>query len=193
MLAVATVSRAFDRLSGFAGEWSGPQLRQSLIKSEGTDRGRPAVGELKEERVLVEALRARGMRVTSERLALLEEMFSQHAHLDADQLFRRMKAHGHKISRATVYRNLDLLVECGLARKYRLGQNRFLYEHVHPGQAHDHIVCRACGQVVEFVSPAITALLDQICKAHGFEERESSVAVSGLCGICARNAESRPA
>lgn len=143
----------------------------------------------REQQIFIDALRSRGMRVTSERLALLDEMFSQHSHLDAEQLFERMKTHGHKISRATVYRNLDLLVECGLARKYRLGQDRFLYEHVHPGQTHDHIVCRVCGQVVEFVSPAISALLDRICEAHGFEGGESSLAVSGLCGICAHNAE----
>lgn len=141
----------------------------------------------REKQIFLDSLRARGMRVTSERLALLDEMFSQHGHLDAEQLFDRMKAHGHKISRATVYRNLDLLVDCGLARKYRLGQDRFLYEHVHPGQSHDHISCRQCGQVVEFISPSIAALLGEICKAHGFEEGERTLQVVGLCRICARS------
>lgn len=139
----------------------------------------------------IELLRERGMRVTRERLAVLDEVFSQHAHLDADQIFARMRAHGHKISRATVYRNLDLLVECGLVRKYRLGQDRYLYEHVHAGQYHDHITCRECGQVVEFVSPSITALLREICKAHGFEETGNSFSVVGLCGICARSVGER--
>ena len=141
----------------------------------------------RERQIFLDALRSRGMRVTSERLALLDEMFLQHGHLDAEQLFVRMKAHGHKISRATVYRNLDLLVDCGLARKYRLGQDRFLYEHAHPGQLHDHIACRQCGQVVEFVSAAISSLLGEICKAHGFEEGEKTLHVSGLCGICAQS------
>ena len=145
----------------------------------------------RERTKFIELLRERGMRVTPERLALLDEVFSQHAHLDADQIFDRMKAHGYKISRATVYRNLDLLVESGLARKYRLGQDRYLYEHVHPGQSHHHIVCRECGQVVEFVSPAISALLREICKAHGFEEEENTFAVTGLCGICAQSVSGR--
>lgn len=140
-----------------------------------------------EKSALVHFLRQRGMRVTSERLALLDEMFAQHAHLDADQLYQRMRSHGLKISRATVYRNLELLVECGLVRKYRLGHDRFLYEHVHPGQSHDHITCRECGSVVEFVSPAIHSLLQEILKAHGFVPGESELEVSGLCGICARS------
>ncbi|MDX1643292.1 MAG: Fur family transcriptional regulator [Thermoanaerobaculia bacterium] len=139
----------------------------------------------REQRAFVEFLRQRGMRVTAERLALLDEVFAQHGHLDAEQLFMRMQAHGHKISRATVYRNLDLLVECGLVRKYRLGHDRFLFEHVHPGQSHDHIACRECGSVVEFVSPAISALLEEILKAHGFVPEESALQVMGLCGICA--------
>ncbi len=141
---------------------------------------------LREREILVDALHRRGMRVTVERLALLDEMFLQHGHLDAEQLFERMKTHGHKISRATVYRNLDLLVDCGLARKYRLGQDRFLFEHVHPGQSHDHIACRQCGQVVEFVSPAISSLLGEICRAHGFEVGETALHVAGLCSICSR-------
>lgn len=141
----------------------------------------------REKSAFVEFLRERGMRVTSERLALLDEVFAQHAHLDADQLYQRMQAHGHKISRATVYRNLELLVECGLVRKYRLGHDRFLYEHVHAGQAHDHITCRECGSVVEFVSPAIRSLLQEILKAHGFVAGESALEVTALCGICARS------
>ncbi len=147
----------------------------------------------RERQILIDTLRDKGMRVTNERLALLDEIFSQHGHLDAEQLFERMKAHDHKSSRATVYRNLELLVECGLVRKYRLGRNRYLYEHVHPGQSHDHITCRNCGQVVEFVSPSISALLAEICKAHGFVEGERTVQVMGLCRICAPDSASAKA
>jgi Fur family ferric uptake transcriptional regulator len=143
----------------------------------------------RERRIFVDSLRERGMRVTAERLALLDEIFAQHGHLDAEQLFARMKSHGLKISRATVYRILELLVESGLARKYRMGRDRYLYEHVHPGQTHDHITCRSCGQVVEFVSPSIAALLGEICKAHGFVEGEQALQVMGLCRICAAGDE----
>ncbi len=131
-------------------------------------------------------LRERGHRITSERLLLFDEIYAQHHHLDAETLLLAMQEKGLKISRATVYRNLDLLVECGLVRKQRLGRNRFLYEHVHAGQRHDHLVCRGCGRVVEFVSAGIGALQAEICRAHGFDPSEFSLQISSLCLECAR-------
>jgi Fur family ferric uptake transcriptional regulator len=124
------------------------------------------------------------MRVTAERLALFEEIYAHHDHIDADALLDALKARGVKISRATVYRNLELLVECGLVRKQRLGHDRFLYEHVHPGQRHDHLVCRECGRVVEFVSPGIAALQAEICRAHNFDPGEFNLQIHSLCNDC---------
>lgn len=130
-------------------------------------------------------LKASGRRITGERLAVFEEIFAQHGHLDAETLYRSMRARGLGIGRATVYRNLELLVECGLVRKYRLGRRRYLYEHLHPGQQHDHLVCTACGRVAEFISPGIRALQREICKAHGFVADEHTLQISGLCRDCA--------
>lgn len=143
------------------------------------------MADAREKQKFLQFLRERGQRVTAERLALFDEIFSQHVHIDAEELLRSMQARGLKISRATVYRNLDLLVECGLARKQRLERNRFLYEHMHPGQQHDHLVCTGCGRVVEFVSPGIAALQGEICRAHGFVPSRHSLQISGLCNACA--------
>lgn len=134
-------------------------------------------------------LKERGLRVTRERLALFDEIYVHHDHIDAERLLAAMKKRGHKISRATVYRNLDLLVQCGLVRKYRLGRDRFLYEHVHAGQEHDHLICTGCGRVVEFVSPGITALQSEICRAHGFVPSRHQLQVHGLCRACAEGGE----
>ncbi len=133
-------------------------------------------------------LRAAGHRVTSERLALFDEIFAQHGHIDAEELHAAMRSRGLKISRATVYRNLDLLVLSGLASKQRLGgtgDRRFLYEHLHRGQHHDHLVCASCGRVVEFVSPGIVALQTEICRAHGFAPGHHTLEIRGLCNACA--------
>jgi Fur family ferric uptake transcriptional regulator len=130
-------------------------------------------------------LRSKGLRVTQERLRLFDEIFAQHKHIDAEELLATMKGRGLKISRATVYRNLDLLVDCGLVRKQRLGRDRFLYEHVHGGQHHDHLVCTGCGRVVEFVSQGIAALQSEICRAHGFVPTRHTLQISGLCNDCA--------
>jgi Fur family ferric uptake transcriptional regulator len=129
-------------------------------------------------------LRDRRHRVTAERLALFDEIFSQHGHIDADGLLAAMRQRGLKISRATVYRNLDLLVSSGLARKQRLGRSRFLYEHMHSGQRHDHLVCTGCGRVVEFVSPGIAALQAEICRAHGFLPTVYQLQINGRCQQC---------
>jgi Fur family ferric uptake transcriptional regulator len=147
----------------------------------------------REKEQFLQFLRGRGQRVTGERLALFDEIFSQHGHIDAEALLGAMKARGLKISRATVYRNLDLLVECGLARKQRLSSRGFLYEHIHPGQQHDHLVCTGCGRVVEFVSAGIAALQSEICRAHGFVPTRHTLQISGLCNVCAQAVKTIPA
>ena len=140
--------------------------------------------ELREKEQFLAYLRDAGHRVTSERLALFDEIFAQHGHLDADELLRSMRERGLKISRATVYRNLDLLVEGGLVRRERLGERRFHYEHVHRGQHHDHLVCTVCGRIVEFVSAGIAALQGEICRAHGFVPNRHTLEIRGLCNAC---------
>ncbi|MBP1642445.1 MAG: fur 1 [Acidobacteria bacterium] len=139
----------------------------------------------REEELFVEFLRSRNLRVTAERRALLRAIFAQHRHIDAEEVLRTARAAGHKISRATVYRNLELLVECGLAHKVRPGDHRLVYEHVHPGQSHDHLACRRCGRIVEFISPGISALLAEICRAHAFEPRANQIQIVGVCRDCA--------
>ena len=142
----------------------------------------------REREQFLQYLRENGHRVTSERLTLFDEIFSQHGHIDAEQLLESLQEREVKISRATVYRNLDLLVECGLVRRHRLGRRRYLYEHVHPGQHHDHLVCTECGRVVEFVSPGISALQAEICRAHGFEPSRHQLQIFGVCTRCSEAA-----
>ena len=139
----------------------------------------------REEELFVEFLRSRDLRVTAERRALLRAIFAQHRHIDAEEVLRAARAAGHKISRATVYRNLELLVAAGLAHKVRLGDHRIVYEHLHPGQSHDHLACRRCGRIVEFVSAGISALLGEICRAHDFEPRRNQIQIVGVCRECA--------
>lgn len=143
------------------------------------------MGSSKEKEEFLRFLRRRGQRVTEERLALLEEIFSLHGHIDADEVLLSMKGRGLKISRATVYRNLELLVESGLVRKHRLVGRGLLYEHIHPGQGHDHLVCTRCGRMIEFISPGINALQSEICRAHGFVTTQHTLQILGVCNLCA--------
>jgi Fur family ferric uptake transcriptional regulator len=139
----------------------------------------------REEAIFLDYLRSRGLRATAERRALLGAIFAQHRHIDAEEVLAAVRQSGHKISRATVYRNLELLVACGLVHKVRSSAGRFFYEHLHPGQNHDHLTCRRCGRIAEFVSPGISALLAEICRANGFEPRGNQLQILGRCGDCA--------
>ena len=141
----------------------------------------------------LELLRSKGHRVTPERLHLFREIYSIHGHIDAEALLQSIKKRGLKISRATLYRNLDLLAEYGFVKKYRLGGNRFLYEHVHPGQRHDHLVCTVCGRVAEFVSPSIEAMQREICRAHEFDPDQHTLQIHGLCLDCKAQQKVQPA
>lgn len=140
---------------------------------------------LREEDQFLRFLRSRGLRVTGERLALCRQIFAQHGHIDAEQVLAAVRGAGHAISRATVYRNLDLLVAAGLVHKVRVGGNRAVFEHVHAGQKHDHLACRGCGRMVEFVSPGIAAMLVEICRAHGFAPAGNQLQILGECLACA--------
>ncbi len=81
-----------------------------------------------ERRIFSEFLKRKGLKTTRERTALFDEIFSTHRHFDAEDLVLRMRERGVKISRATVYRSLDLLFECGLVGRVRLNEEKYRYE-----------------------------------------------------------------
>jgi len=136
------------------------------------------------QRLFIQYLRENNLKVTQERLALLEEIFSTNEHLDADEVLARMKNKNKKVSRATVYRTLDLLVQCGLVRKSRLGHEHYFYEKVQPGKRHDHMVCTHCGKILEFWDPDLDERQRQICQEYRFRPSFYSIQIQGLCENC---------
>ncbi len=138
-------------------------------------------------------VRDHGLRMTPTRRAVFEEIFLHHEHIDADRLHEAIGRNGLRVSRASVYRNLDLLADCGLVRKVRLGNHRVLYEHLHEGMDHDHMVCRECGRLVEYLHREVRDSLRELCAAHGFDPEDLSVQVVGRCLTCRRAREAREA
>jgi Fur family ferric uptake transcriptional regulator len=138
-----------------------------------------------EERALFsEFLKRKGLKTTRERTALFDEIFSAHRHFDADDLVLRMREKGKKISRATVYRTLELLTECGLVGRVRLNEEKYRYERLHKGEHHDHMICTGCGRIIEFVDPRIERLQDVVCEKYGFQPTSHSHQIRGLCASC---------
>jgi Fur family transcriptional regulator, ferric uptake regulator len=139
------------------------------------------------EKFFVQYLRDNNLKVTKERLMLLEELFNSTGHLDADSLLFQLRNQGKRVSRATIYRTLDLLVQCGLARKSRLGREHYVYERVTPGKRHDHMVCTGCGRIIEFYDSDLDERQRQVCLEHNFRPSFYSLQIQGLCAECQRS------
>ena len=134
-------------------------------------------------------LQQQGLKLTSEREALVREIFSIHYHFEADELLFKMKQNNVKISRATVYRTLELLVKSGLVRRVHLGEDHYHYEHVSGNSHHDHLICTTCGAVIEFHDEDLERRQREICERKKFTPTFHNLQILGLCDACRRKGE----
>jgi Fur family ferric uptake transcriptional regulator len=121
--------------------------------------------------------------VTPQRRLLLNVMQEAGRHLDAKELYRRASERDPNISLATVYRNLRIFEEQGLIDERRLGQARCYYEMKRLGE-HQHLVCEACGQVIEFESSLIRKLVAEVQRKNNFSVTKVELYLEGCCHKC---------
>lgn len=131
-----------------------------------------------------EFLAREGLRCTPEREAILEVVFSIHRHFDADDLYEQLRQRQHRVSRATIYRTLDLLVKSGLVAAIDFGDGRSSFEHVYGHEHHDHLICTVCGRTIEFEEPRIERLQEEVCTQLGFAAHRHSLRIFGVCRQC---------
>ncbi|HEX9744818.1 MAG TPA: transcriptional repressor [bacterium] len=144
--------------------------------------------EYSEERRAFEAfLRTRGLRLTRQREIIFDELYRLDDHVDTERLVALLKKKNREVSRATVYRTLDLLAEAGMARKVQIDANNIVYEAVYAGDNHDHMICTICGKIIEFYSEKIDRSQNRICKQYEFEPLRSSLIIMGTCSDCRRD------
>lgn len=134
-------------------------------------------------------LSAQGLKLTRERTALVHEIFATHYHFEADELLFKMKEKSLKISRATIYRTLELLVKSGLVRRVHLGEDHYHYEHVRGDSHHDHLICTLCGAVIEFHDPQLEQRQREICLKKKFTPTFHNLQILGICGSCQKKGE----
>ena len=131
-----------------------------------------------------EALKKEGLKYTPQRTAVLEEIIKDKGHRESEEIYLALKKSGQHVSRATVYRTMDILVNNGFARKMNLGDGRARYESKVNSPHHDHLVCMDCGLIVEFMDQQIEDLQDKIAIQYNFQLKRHIHQLFGLCKKC---------
>jgi Fur family ferric uptake transcriptional regulator len=134
-----------------------------------------------------EFLQARGLRNTSQKKFLLEQVFNRHEHFDADLLIEQLPSRGstNYVSRPTVYRTLKEFVDAGLLHRFEL-DGRSMYELNYGYPEHDHLYCTKCRQLIEFTSDEIVRLRDEVARSHRFRVKDHRFIIQGVCDQCAK-------
>ncbi len=134
--------------------------------------------------LLKEILRKEGLRCTKQRQEIWNELRSSDGHRDAEEIYITLRKRGLKISRATIYRTIDVLVKNNLIDKLEIGDGRARFEYNDRFLHHDHLICTNCGKIIEFHNNEIEILQTQTAKKYNFKILHHSHQIFGICEDC---------
>ena len=119
--------------------------------------------------ILVEILRSENLRYTTQRQAVWDEIRKSDEHRDAEEIYIELKSNGVRVSRATVYRTIDVLVKNKLVRKMDVGEGRSLFEPRLDNRHHDHMICLDTGDIIEFFDEELENIQEKIAEKYGYK------------------------
>ena len=132
-----------------------------------------------------------GLKHTGQRDTILRTFLDTRDHLSTDELYRLVKKQDGRIGFTTVYRTLKLLAECGLASEVAFHDGVARYEHQYQRRSHHHMVCTSCGSSVEFFSPEIGRLEQEIGRKHHYLTTRHTFQIYGICENCRKKSQAR--
>ena len=129
-------------------------------------------------------IRRKGLRNTPEREEIIGEIFAADDHFDVDELYLRLRGKGSRVSKASIYRNIPLIMECGLIKEVWHEDGHMHYEPIYGQSHHCHLRCIKCGKVIEFVEEELQVIEERLAEKHDFLVVDHRLDVVGYCSKC---------